>query len=208
MDSYDHKLSIGYICNVSALLRSFDKVFDRVGVSMWAVKALVEADFKDFLQDIEEVKLFQGTDRKFVQDAKYKVRLGKKPEKVTEQYKSKMRERAQVFLNTLAAAQERKESVLLVRCEEATCYPDWGERLEAVDEKKHVEAFSDMLKAKYPTLQFKILYMSQEGFFLEELRGIVGIPRPASCYRNARIMRTMDAHMAQSDIRAYLQEHL
>jgi len=186
-------ISLGYVCNVFGYLNS-DKtlhknlkssVFDRIASPMWAINELVSNDFEDFLKDdnIKHDQLFDKSDRKEHYDSRYYVRFLKtaKLDDIREIFNRKI-EKLNQILNS-------DEPVLFVRCEEKHQLTKRGSRIifdeykdkYSKNELAYVKLFSNTLKNKYPSLNFKILFMGQSGDnFVDKEHGIVGIGYPES----------------------------
>ena len=163
---------------------------------MWAVHELLENDFEDFMltENMRSEKLFENAKSNILYDSKYYIRLPMK--KMDDKRFPKLREsfekRKERFLEALSTA---TESILFIRSEEHDCYCDWGNRIPKEeyeekyqhDEHHYLNLFSDSLKIKYPSLNFKILFLNKNGQFVDESHNIVGIDAPTCNYRDKNI---------------------
>lgn len=185
---------------------------------MWAAKELILNDFEDFLlkENLERRVLFSKCDKPNWVDTLYNIRIPLKGEVLPQTKYNQIKERVDVRKDRLVAKLLSDDTVLFVRYEECQCYPDRGERAlggyedkYAVPEVDHIRALSVGLKAKYPSLIFKFLYISDtSGFMVDEQHNIVGIPTPDCDYRDHRITRKMREHLTRADIKSHLDEHL
>lgn len=223
MDSFKHILSIGYTCNVVSLFLQMRRIgpsypFDRIATPMWAVHELITNDFNDLLlqENIAHKKLFDTSDKKFWVDQKHNIRfIASNGEDTTlNKCRNEIHRRVVRWREKLEELDTSKEPVLFVRYEETHEYKDWGKRIE--DERyveKHVheeyhylKLFSGEIKKRYPNLQFKILFMSKNGEFVDDEHNIVGIDKPECDYREMKIGRKMyDGVMKHS---GFLKENL
>ncbi len=221
MDNYDEIISLGYVCNVPALLsalghRKSAYPFDRVATPMWAVYDLLENNFDGFLdeENITSGSLFDGMDNSYVYDSRYYTRIADNCKKMNgpayDHLIEKIREREQRFLNELSSG----DSILFIRSEEPSTYSRLGDRIilpehankYAQSERYYLELFSDLLKVRYPSLQFKILLLSSEGSFVDATHNIVGIPLGPDVYNDIQAGKKMKAHI---DIhQAYIDANL
>lgn len=189
-------ISVGYVCSVPALILRLGKrfaayAFDNMAIPMWAVAELLENDFDGFLANMEEQRLFEGTDTTFLTDSRYFARFA--PGAVRDTARENALKRAKRLTATLATA---TEPVLFIRCEERDSYDDWGKRVTtqqthsdkyAHDERYWIEVFSSTIKRKYPMLRFKILFMNKQDTFVDVEHNVVGIKTPAFDYRSIHI---------------------
>lgn len=197
MNNFDKYISLGYVCNVAEYLQREKKrkeayVFDRFATPMWAIDELVKNNFEDFLQ-IENLKcesLFENSDKKYAYDSKYYIRVPLNVSQAEKRFPSLQvttTRRKERFMNILNG----DDSVLFIRTQEPSSYKDLGRRIEKEeykekyehDEKHYLDSFSQHLKLTYPSLNFKILYLSDMGNFVDEQNNIVGIPRCECDYR-------------------------
>ena len=212
-------MSIGYICNVPTALGTVGNnkyVFDRMATPLWAIKDLLGNDFSDFMlkDNLEHKQLFQDSDEKYWVDTKYYVRLSVNGDISDERHAKmyqRMMEAKERFMGNL---NDDNKSVLLIRSEEPSSYPDKGERILTNQEKlryskrelTHLQEISSLLKSKYPKLNFKILFLSSEGEFVDNTNRIVGIPNVPPCYPDPRCGKKIALHFAKYN--DFLQENL
>jgi Putative papain-like cysteine peptidase (DUF1796) len=209
MDKYNHIISLGYVCNVTEYLNASgnrDKayVFDRLATPMWAVNELITNGFENFLNhdNIKSDVLFDKSDKKYVYDAKYYIRLPlshKQFDNRIEHFAEKIHERKDRFLQLL----NEKNKILFIRDQEPTEYADLGNRKSYPEyEQKYQQTEIDYLRTlcihletTYPNLDFKILYLNENGSFVDPNNRIIGIPKCDVDYRDQFVGQKLAKHM-------------
>lgn len=204
MDNFDHTISLGYICNVVSYLTMAKKrktayVFDRLATPMWAINELIINKFDKFLVDENfgcDV-LFENSEKKVSYDKKYYVRLPLKPSQVKnlDKFRSIMTRRIERLYTILNGG----GNVLFIRTQEPMSYKDWGERIINAEykekyeksEKYYLDKLCEHIKTTYPSLSFKVLYLSDDGQFVDNDNGIIGIPKCKCDYRDMVIGKKM-----------------
>lgn len=206
MENYDNIIPIGYICNITKMLKNTNNrktayPFDSMAIPAWAVEELIDNDFTDLLDpsNMDRIPLFEGSTKEYVVDKEYYIRLplrepiGYKFDK----YKAGLTVKTNRLLEKL---QSTTESTLFVRVQEPNNYTDLGDRIilpahsdkYANDELFYLRKLSATLKSKYPSLTFKILFMNTtEGDFVDVSNNIVGINVPFCDYRGHTVGRDM-----------------
>ncbi len=206
-------VSLGYICSVPSLFaalgrRSTAYVFDRIATPADAIPRLIENDFEDFLGSIETMPVFENSNSKYYVDTTYGIRLGEVNSAgapLTKEKLQKMISRLQVrkerFVKLL---EESDKPILFVRVAEPLSYDDLGKRIGADSaatenhEMIHMRKLSQILKTKYPNLQFEILLMtasaSDENVSAAGEDNIYVIPKPDCDFRDIRIGEKMRKH--------------
>jgi len=216
MEKYNHIISLGYVCNVTSYLNSSKNrdtayVFDRMATPMWAVNELMKNNFEDLLETVKCEKLFERSSKPIPYDSKYYIRLPLQPSSYEQrvlELKEKLKERADRLKSILMSG----ESVLFIRDEEPTEYPDLGSRLNidqysekyAKSEREYIKELCDYIKLTYPSLQFKVLFLNNEGEFVED--SIVGIPRCDVDYRDMKVGAMLKKHINKYE--GYLNTNL
>ena len=214
MDIFDNYIPIGYVCSVPSFLNNSKKratsyVFDRVGTPMWAISDLFANNFDGFMNkdNFKLLKLFDNSDKQYLIDSKYYVRLFNNSVGSAENvdgYVSGMNKRKDMLLKKLESCNvENGETVLFIRAEEPNSYEDLGKRIifpEYADKYKNDEyfyavEFSKTIKKNYPLLRFSILLMSQKGQFEDVENNILGITAPTCDYRDPLIAGKMVKHV-------------
>lgn len=202
--SEPYYVSLGYVCTVVSLLESLKKrsgtnIFDRMGTPMWAINELVATDFADFFkkENLVYKTTFANSDKKYLLDSRYNIRQIGDDTVINNQaaydsMKAKMDGFVENFLNRL---KDNSREIVFIRVEEPHSYEGMGERIPvnedkyAKSERQYVNEFSELLKSKYPGLKFRIVFMSNEGHFVEE--GILGLPSPQVDFRDIRMSKHM-----------------
>ena len=220
--NFQNVISIGYVCDTKAFItntqQSFvrgDYVFDRMGSPMWAVSELVANNFQNFLTNIGSKVLFDNSEKSYVLDTTYYLRLMlSSPQSIN---RNKLIASTTIAKNRFMAAINGNQSILFIRSEEPTSYSDIGSRISlpeyadkyANTELSYVNVFSDTVKNINPNLQFKILYLGRTltAPFNDETHNVVGIPiGDAIDYRDPFAgKKIVNAVSAQS---TFLQTHL
>lgn len=200
MENYDQFVSLGYVCNVSALIKKLEKkqktmVFDHVAVPMWAVLDLIKNDFTTLMEEdqMKIQKVFDDCDREYYLDVKNYLRLPFKFQ--YERIKPKMDMASKNLMDVVKG----KNSVLFVRFEEPTSYPDLGQRILTEEQKTkyqtqeldYLKQLSDHLMANNPDLVFKILFINFESNFTDPDHKIVGIKSDLIDFRDKHVSRKM-----------------
>lgn len=217
---FDHFVSLGYICSVPEMLNALKLErraypLDHLAVPAWAVAELFANDFVDILDDgnMEKKQIFADTTKEFLVDTKYNIRTVHSSHTSPQYQKFKTRihqlvERLHQLLSTT------EEEVLFIRTEEVHNYGDMGARIGdpayaakyASTELHWLQQLSQTLKAKYPNLHFKILFMSRSGQFCDKTHNIVGIGCTDCDYREhcigTEMVKKLDDHAAY--LNAYL----
>jgi hypothetical protein len=92
------------------------------------------------------------------------------------------------------------KKVLFIRSQEPDSYPDKGKRILGdyatkyeKSEKQYLQEFSKFIKNNY-NFEFKILFMSEEGEFVEEGDNIVGISSPGCKYTGTNVIGQSRKH--------------
>ena len=210
MENYDEIISLGYVCNVPELLSKLKRrqaayPFDRVGTPMWAVHELLDNDFKDFLLkgNITSDALFDGKPTPFVYDSKYYTRLIANSKLMNDAAYDNLVERMRAREQRIREKLESGDKILFIRSEEPSSHPDLGDRIikpqyaekYAQTEHHYLNQLSDLLKERYPSLQFKILFLNSEGNFIDTEHNIVGIPVGPSGYSGLTVGKDMKTHI-------------
>jgi Xaa-Pro aminopeptidase len=206
LNNFDNYISLGYVCNVASYIAQENKrfsayVFDRMGTPMWAVSELVANNFDDFLtkSNISAKVLFDKSDKTYVTDSKYYLRLMLTEQNMETAYDSYVNA-VKLYKNRfMTAIMNSKESILFIRSEEPTSYTDLGNRIELpeyAEKYKHnelyyVQQFSDTIKKINPDLNFKILFLNKDGNMIDDDHNIIGVPVPECDYRDPFIAKKM-----------------
>lgn len=209
MDKFDHVISLGYVCDVTSYLglskqRKQAYVFDRVATPMWSVYELIKNGFKDYLlkENLTSDKLFENDKHNIVFDSKYYVRFAIPERSINELHEgmhNTMIKRKNRLINILKG----DEKVLFIRSQELNSYPGSGDRLEreeyaekyAKSELEYLRLLCSHIRSKYPQLSFKVLFLSDEGEFVDQNNLIVGIPKCDGTYKDRDIGKKMAKHL-------------
>ena len=200
---YSNVISLGYICNVYALLTQINKVqakqhkvFDNIATPMWAVYDLFNTDFADFFkqENLVEKTLFENSDKKYWVDTKFYTRFIALPN-----YDAMQKRMQTQIENLLKALQTESGEILFIRYEELNNYSGDGNRIAFPEyaekyskpELEYCVLLSDLLKAKYPNLACKILLLSNQENFVDTEHGIIGIKSPIVDYRDRNVSQQM-----------------
>lgn len=215
---FNKYVPIGYICTAALAAKIFandvmqQDVFGRMGSPAWGVTSLLEKDFSGWLEPNNLVyrNPFSSGVHTWIDTPNYlRLPLHKEPldEVSFDRLKTKLNALKDRLLQTLAS----DSKVLFIRCQEPMSYPDWGERdineyksEYAVDELSSLKTLSDLLKVKYSSLEFKILYMSDAGFFADTDNNIVGIPSVPCDYRDKKVYKKMKDHLKSAAVAQHL----
>lgn len=195
-------IPIGYVCDVTSFTIQVNKrskayFFDRFGTPMWAVNELLQNDFKDFMmkENMKCERLFTNPDSpNILYDSKYYIRFPVKnvnDERFSHLVES-FKKRKDAFIELLS---NTNDTILFIRSEEHTNYSDWGERIKLPeyeeryqhDEYHYLQIFSKLIKTKFPSLKFKILFLNKKGKIIDKEHHIVGITAPILNYRDKNI---------------------
>jgi len=210
MEKYDEIIPLGYVCNVSSMLakmkvRNKAYPFDRVGSPMWAVYELFENDFDGFLSEENMVcePLFEDKRIKFVYDKRYYIRTESNVKDISQSYLKKLQNKMPIRIQRLTNALKENNTVLFIRSQEPKIHKYLGKRVIDEEYQKKYEKseydylvlFSQLVKTRYPTLEFKILFLSDKGKFNDEENNIIGIPVGPSDYSDNSIGNKMKEHL-------------
>lgn len=203
--NYKNILSLGWICTVSNLLLSVGivnietGVFDNIATPMWAVTELIANDFAHFTETTVKDKLFEGSDELTIYDPLYFARFMGKDNTTPgfERFKSKLLTQAGKLMDLIKTTTDK---TLFIRQQEPATNTRYGKRIErpeyvakyAISEKTHLINFSKAVKALNPGLDFKIMYISDEGNFTDDANNIIGVTNPpTNNYQDPSIAKIM-----------------
>lgn len=220
MENFNDYISLGYICSIPAMITSLrlkkrGYPFDMMGIPAWAVCELFANDFVGFLDPAFVVKkaVFSDTKEEHVVDTVYNARL--LPHDASGPRFDKYRSIVLKLVKRLQALCETPNAkVLFIRQEETHTYNDRGKRVDnaqyseryAQSELHWLKKLSQTLKAKYPALVFKILFMNRQNTFVDVADSIVGIGLPTCDYRDRDVGKKMAANIARHS--HFLKENL
>jgi len=169
-------VSIGYSCAPkyfisTAILKENYYVFDYIGTSMWSVIELINNNFEDFITDeiikkilIDTKKTLMYTNKKyyvrFIHDiCDQRIKLPNYLENLKTTYERRITR----FFELLADHNVNNKLLCFLRTEENnTNRIIHDEHKHKFDKSEHyyICEFSNLIKTKYPTMKFIILYIN------------------------------------------------
>jgi len=189
----DKFISIGYSCGPKIFLNEKKKeeylVFDYIGTSMWAINLLINNDFEDFLSinNIKKMQINENT--KIYTNEKYYIRffheIDIKMNELNKVYiqdlKEKYERRIARFNDLLNEYNTNNKILCFVRTQECVdgriIYDEYKKYFEK-SEYEHLCDFSTLIKTKYPTMKFIILYINySENLVFDKNNNIVSFKK-------------------------------
>jgi hypothetical protein len=157
-----HTISLGYNCYIKRFLDKHGKrgetnLFDWLGTSMWAINELFKQDFQGAFDPDKYVDMHITPGRWIPTHSDYYIRaLHDKPQDLQEKCLRRW-ERMHQLLNTT------KAKVMFIRLEEdveGRIRHHKYRQYNRYDELHYIGEFIEVIKNKYPTLNFTILFIS------------------------------------------------
>ena len=173
-------LSLGYNCSIKLFLKQIGieqetHFFDYIGSSMWAINELIENNFEDSLnlKYFKKMKILEEKES-IITNSKYYLRFlhdfklcAKKvnskaflgnTDTITKEFISKYTRRIERLINIFNGSQP----IIFLRIEEPVNrikYPQYADKFNN-NELSYIINFSTLLKLKYSSLKFGIIFLS------------------------------------------------
>lgn len=160
-------ISLGYNCCFkkyiqNKIIKQETQLFDYIGTPMWAINEIVENNFNsDELckgENYQKIEIYEKSDKKILVNIKYFIRIIHEITDINDNLINQMKRRCErlhnIFKNT--------KKIIFLRYEEKMDkkeFPEYKEKYET-KELDYIKQFANLIKFKYPQLEFKIIYVS------------------------------------------------